>query len=64
MFFNSIKKINRLRKEINRLLSKGMTNIYFEVIIETSKLRFSGCLKFFHLVSFWVAPTHADIIGF
>ena len=42
MFFNSIKKINRLRKEINRLLSKGMTNIYFEVIIETSKLRFSG----------------------
>ena len=26
--FNSIKKINRLRKEINRLLSNGMSNIY------------------------------------
>ena len=24
MFFNSVKEINRLRKEINRLLSKGM----------------------------------------
>ena len=27
MFFNSIKEINRLRKEINRLLSKEMSNI-------------------------------------
>ena len=27
MLFNSIKKINRLRKEINRLLSKGMSDI-------------------------------------
>ena len=29
MFFNSLKEINRLRKEINRLLSKGM---YFSSI--------------------------------
>ena len=34
MFFNSIKEINRLRKEINRLLSKGMSNIYLKVTIE------------------------------
>ena len=34
MFFNSVKEINRLRKEINRLLSKGMSNIYLKVTIE------------------------------
>ena len=45
--FNSIKEINRLRKEMNRLLSKGMSNIYLKVTIETfSKLRFSGFKKF------------------
>ena len=47
MFFNLIKKINRLRKEINRLLSKGMPNIYLKVTIETfSKRRFSGFKEF------------------
>ena len=34
MFFNSIKEIDRLRKEINRLLKKGMSTIYLKVIIE------------------------------
>ena len=34
MFFNSVKEINRLRKEINRLLGKEMSNIYLKVIIE------------------------------
>ena len=34
MFFNSIKEMNRLRKEINRLLRKGMFNIYLEITIE------------------------------
>ena len=34
MFFSSIKEINRLLKEINGLLSKGMSNIYLEVTIE------------------------------
>ena len=34
IFFNSIKETNRLRKEINRLLSKGMPNIYLKVIIQ------------------------------
>ena len=47
MFFNSIKEINRLRKEINSLLSKGMSNIYLKVTIETfSELRFFGFRKF------------------
>ena len=34
MFFNSIKVTNRLRKELNRLLSKGMSNIYLNVTVE------------------------------
>ena len=34
MFFNSIEKINRLRKEINRLLSKATSNIYLKVTIK------------------------------
>ena len=34
MFFNSIKEIDGLRKEINRLLSKGMPNIYLKVASE------------------------------
>ena len=34
MFFDSIKEINRLGKEINRLLSKRMSNIYLKVTIE------------------------------
>ena len=39
--------MKRLRKEINRLLRKGMSNIYLKVTIETlSKLRFSGIKKF------------------
>ena len=47
MFFNSNKETNWLRKEINRLLRKGMSNIYLKVSIETfSKLRFSGFKKF------------------
>ena len=29
-----IKEINRLRKEINRVWSKGMSNIYLEVVTE------------------------------
>ena len=31
---NSIKEINKLRKEINRLLSKGMSNTYLKVTTE------------------------------
>ena len=47
MFSNSVKEINSLRKEINRLLTKKMSNIYVKVTIETfSKLLFSGFKKF------------------
>ena len=37
MLFNSIKEINRLSKEINRLLSKGMSNIYLKVYLDFLK---------------------------
>ena len=44
--FNSIKDINWLRKEINRLLHKEMSNIYLKVTIETfSKFQFSRIKK-------------------
>ena len=64
MFFNSIKEINRLRKNVNRLLTKGISNIYLKVTIETfSKLQFSGFKKFVTRL-FWGAPTHEGIIEF
>ena len=31
---NSIKEINKLRKEINILLSRGMSNVYLKITIE------------------------------
>ena len=34
MVFNPVKEINRLRKEINRLLIQGMSNIYLKVTVE------------------------------
>ena len=34
MLFSSIRETNRLLKEINRLLSKEVSNIYLEVSIE------------------------------
>ena len=36
--FNSIKKMNRLRKELNRLLSKRMSNITID-LLKTSILK-------------------------
>ena len=43
----SIKEINRLKKEIKRLLNKRMSNIYLKVTIKTfSKLRFSEFEQF------------------
>ena len=38
MFFNSIKEKNRLRNEINRLLNKGISNIYLKATIEKKRL--------------------------
>ena len=34
IFYNSVKEINRLKKEIYRLLSKGTSNIYLKVTVE------------------------------
>ena len=59
---NPIKEINRLRKEINRLLNKGMPNIYLKVTIEknwrSQNFDFLG-QKICPQVSFWGTPTHA-----
>ena len=59
-----VKKINRSLKEINRLLSKGMSNMYLKVTIEKkltlSKLRFSRLKKILQ-VSFCGARTYADM---
>ena len=41
MFFNSVKEINRFRKEINRLLIKGISNIYLKVTRKTDVLKTS-----------------------
>ena len=64
MFFNSVKEINRLRKEINRLLSKGMSNIYLKVAIQ-EKNRRSQNFDFLALENlspgqFWKALTDED----
>ena len=68
MFFNSIKEINRLRKETNRLLSKEISNNYLKVTIEEknwcSQNFDSLGLKNVSPYQFWGAPTHEDIIEF
>ena len=68
MFFNLIKKISRLSKEINRLWSKGMSNIYLNVTIveknwRSQKFDFVG-LKNLSPDLLWGAPTHEDITEF
>ena len=65
MFFNSAIEVNRLRKEINRLLSKGMSNIYLKATIE--KIWASQDFDFLSLKNllpgqFWKDPTHENII--
>ena len=62
--YNSIKEIDKLRKEINRFLSKEISNNCLKVTIETfSKLRFPG-FKRFVTRSVWGAATQADITEF
>ena len=66
MLFYSIEKINRLRKVINRLLSKEMPNIYLKVTIKEKNWRsqnfdFLG-LKKLSPGQFWGAPTDEDVI--
>ena len=68
MSFDSIKEINRLRKEINKLLSKGMSNMYLKVTIVEKNGRSQNfdflSLKYLSPCQFWGAPTHAGIIEF
>ena len=53
MIFNSI-------KEINRLLSKRMSNIY----LKNWRSQNFNNLSLKNLFSFWEAPTHGDIVEF
>ena len=55
---SQLKKTNRLLKDLNSLLSKGMSKIHLKVTIE--KIR--GTQKVRLQVSSWGAPAHADII--
>ena len=66
MLFNSIKEINRLRKQINRLLSKGMSIIYLRVTIGRNWHSSIFLVQTLNLSPGQVlgAPTHADIIEF
>ena len=34
MFFSLVKEVNRLLKEIDRLIIEGMSNIYLKVTVE------------------------------
>ena len=52
MFFNSIKEINRLRIDIDRLLNKEMSNIYLKVAIEEKNWRSQNFDFLGHHVSF------------
>ena len=65
MYFNSIIEINRLWKEIDRLLSKGMSNIYLKATIEKNW----GSQDFLSLKhsspgKFWGATTHKVLVEF
>ena len=66
-YLNSIKEMNRLRKEINRLLSKGMSNIYLKITIEKN-WRFQNFhflslknLSLCQFITYIGAPTYNDI---
>ena len=59
---NSIKKANRLRKEINRIFRKGMSNIYLKITIEKNWR--SQNFENFSQGQFWEAATHEDITQF
>ena len=62
--FNAVKEIYRLRRELNRLLGKGIPNIYGKVTIETFWNFDFLSLKNLLLGQFWGAPAQGDIIEF
>ena len=55
-----IKEINGLRKEINRLSSKGMSNIYIEVTIEEKN---KSCENFDFLALKTLLPGQWSVLG-
>ena len=59
MLFGSVKEINRLLKETNRLSSKGMPNVYLNLTIE-KKWRTQN----FDLLGFFVPLTSFSLICF
>ena len=66
--FNLVREINMLREEINRALSKGMSNIYLKVTIEEKNWH-SQNFNFLSLKNvspdqFSGAPAYEDIIEF
>ena len=60
MLFSSVNETNRLLNEMNRLLSKGMSNIYLTVTAEKKwcTQTFEEFKKFFSGSIFLGAPTH------
>ena len=73
MFFNSIKEVIRLSKEIyklgkeiNSLLSKEMSNIYLKVTKKNwlPKTSIFYIQKICHQINFWGAPSNANVIEF
>ena len=64
VFFNSVKEINRLRKEINRLLRKGMSNVYVKLLLRkkwrSENFDFLSLKKLSSGQSFWSSnsPRH------
>ena len=68
MLLNSIKEMNRLRKEINRLLCNEVSNIYLKVTTKEKNWRSQNldflCLEKLSTCQFLEAPAHEGIIGF
>ena len=56
MFSNSIKETNKIRKETNRLLSKGVPNIYLGKIVTIEKNSRSQNFDFLSLKN--LLPAH------
>ena len=65
MFFNFIKEINRLRKQVNRLLSKGMSNICLKVLLRRSQnfsvLGSSNSRRYHSVLKLLVATYKSDV---
>ena len=45
MLFNPVKEISRLRKEMNGLLSKGLSHIYLKILLRKNDIHKTMILK-------------------